>query len=99
MVARIAVTGMGLVSPLGLDVRSYWHGLLEGRSGVSFITAFPTERLRSDVAAQVTGAGFFKVDVAPYPTVMRIATSCMELAPFAKAHPLKQPGAPASLSH
>ncbi|HMJ50838.1 MAG TPA: beta-ketoacyl-[acyl-carrier-protein] synthase family protein [Polyangiaceae bacterium] len=54
MVARIAVTGMGLVSPLGLDVRSYWHGLLEGRSGVSFITAFPTERLRSDIAAQIT---------------------------------------------
>ena len=52
---RIAVTGMGLVSPLGLDVRSYWHGLLEGRSGVSFITEFPTDRLRSDVAAQVTG--------------------------------------------
>jgi maleylacetoacetate isomerase/maleylpyruvate isomerase len=51
------------------------------------------------VAAQVTGAGFFKVDVGPYPTVMRIATSCMELAPFAKAHPLKQPGAPAALSH
>src|SRR5436190_7627813 len=51
------------------------------------------------IAAQVTGAGFFKVDVAPYPTVMRIATRCMELAPFAKAHPLKQPGAPASLSH
>ena len=55
MVARIAVTGMGLVSPLGLDVRSYWHGLLEGRSGVSFITDFPTDRLRSDVAAQVPG--------------------------------------------
>src|SRR6476646_2517656 len=32
------------------------------------------------IAAQVTGAGFFKVDVAPYPTVMRIATRCMELA-------------------
>ena len=51
------------------------------------------------VAAQVTGAGFFKVDVASYPTVMRIATRCMELPAFAKAHPLKQPGAPASLSH
>jgi maleylacetoacetate isomerase len=51
------------------------------------------------VAAQVTGAGFFKVDVAPYPTVMRIATSCMEIPAFAKAHPLKQPGAPASVAH
>ena len=51
------------------------------------------------VAAQVTGAGFFKVNVEPYPTVMRIATSCMELPAFAKAHPLKQPGAPSALSH
>ena len=51
------------------------------------------------VAAQVTGAGFFKVDVAAYPTVMRIATSCMQLPAFATAHPLKQPGAPANLSH
>jgi len=51
------------------------------------------------IAAQVTGAGFFKVDVAPYPTVMHIATRCMELAPFAKAHPLKQPGAPAAVAH
>ena len=51
------------------------------------------------VAAQVTGAGFFKVDVSAYPTVMRIATSCMELPAFAKAHPLKQPGAPSSLAH
>src|SRR4029077_41838 len=51
------------------------------------------------IAAQVTGAAFFKVDVGPYPTVMRIATCCMELAPFAKAHPLKQPGAPAAVAH
>ncbi len=47
------------------------------------------------VCAQVTGAGFFKVDVSPFPTVMRIATSCMEMPAFAKAHPLRQPGAPA----
>lgn len=55
MVPRIAITGMGLVSPLGLDVATYWNGLLEGKSGVSFITAFPTEKLRSDVAAMVPG--------------------------------------------
>src|SRR5579859_7555555 len=53
MTARIAITGMGLVSPLGLDVPTYWKGLTEGRSGVSFITDFPTDKLRSDVAAMV----------------------------------------------
>jgi maleylacetoacetate isomerase len=51
------------------------------------------------VAAQAVGAGFFNVDVAPYPVVKRIADTAMALEPFAKAHPLKQPGAPATLSH
>jgi 3-oxoacyl-[acyl-carrier-protein] synthase II len=55
MPPRIAVTGMGLLSPLGLDVPSYWQGLLAGRSGVTFITEFPTTKLRSDVAASVSG--------------------------------------------
>src|SRR5262245_50784479 len=55
MTARIAVTGIGLVSPLGLDVPTYWRGLLEGRSGVTFIREFPTDKLRSDVAAMVPG--------------------------------------------
>jgi 3-oxoacyl-[acyl-carrier-protein] synthase II len=55
MTERIAITGLGIVSPLGLDVPSYWRGLREGRSGVSLITDFPTDRLRSDVAASVTG--------------------------------------------
>ena len=41
MPPRIAVTGIGLLSPLGLDVGSTWRGLLEGKSGVRFITDFP----------------------------------------------------------
>jgi len=51
------------------------------------------------VVAQATGAGFFNVDTMPYPTVKRIAETCMKIEAFAKAHPLKQPGAPASLGH
>jgi len=51
------------------------------------------------LASHVAGAGFFNVEVASFPTVKRIAATCMALEPFAKAHPLKQPGAPASLSH
>ena len=47
----------------------------------------------------MTGAGFFQVDTAPYPTVKRITETCMALDAFARAHPLKQPGAPASVGH
>lgn len=50
---RVAVTGMGVVSPLGNDVPTFWQNLLAGRSGVGFITDFPTDKLRSDVAASV----------------------------------------------
>jgi maleylacetoacetate isomerase len=49
------------------------------------------------LVSQVAGAGFFKVDLAPYPTVRRVAEACMKEDAFARAHPLKQPGAPASV--
>ena len=46
------------------------------------------------MAGQVIGAiGYFKCDVSGVPTVMRIYEECMKLEAFAKAHPLKQPGA------
>jgi maleylacetoacetate isomerase len=48
------------------------------------------------LASQVAGANFFKVDLKPYPTVARIAETCMKIDAFARAHPLRQPGAPAS---
>jgi maleylacetoacetate isomerase len=49
------------------------------------------------LATHVTGASFFKVDLAPYPTVRRITGACFAIDAFARAHPLKQPGAPASV--
>ena len=54
---RVAVTGMGVVSPVGNDVASFWESLLAGRSGVDFITEFPTDKLRSDIAASVKDFG------------------------------------------
>jgi 3-oxoacyl-[acyl-carrier-protein] synthase II len=52
---RIVVTGLGAVSPLGLDVTSTWQGLVEGRSGVSTITAFDTRDFPTKIAASVKG--------------------------------------------
>jgi len=48
------------------------------------------------LVSQVAGANFFKVDLAPFPTVARIAATCAKNDAFARAHPLKQPGAPAA---
>jgi maleylacetoacetate isomerase len=46
------------------------------------------------LVSQVTSASFFKYDLAPFPTVRRIADACMTNDAFARAHPLRQPGAP-----
>jgi maleylacetoacetate isomerase/maleylpyruvate isomerase len=47
------------------------------------------------LVSHAVGCNFFKYDLAPYPTVRRIVETCMQNEAFAKAHPLKQPGAPA----
>jgi 3-oxoacyl-[acyl-carrier-protein] synthase II len=52
---RVVVTGLGAVSPLGNDAEATWQGMLDGRSGVDFIREFPTDKLRSDIAASVKG--------------------------------------------
>jgi len=49
------------------------------------------------LVSQATGASFYKYDMAPFPTVRRIVDTCMQNDAFARAHPLKQPGAPASV--
>jgi maleylacetoacetate isomerase len=49
--------------------------------------------------AHAIGCGFFKLDLAPYPTVRRIVDACMAIDAFARAHPLKQPDAPQGGAH
>ena len=52
---RVAVTGLGVVSPLGLDTASTWSNLLDGRSGIAQISSFDTEGFETTVAAEVPG--------------------------------------------
>ena len=49
------------------------------------------------LAGNAVGAAYFKCDIAPFPTVKRIVDACWQNDAFARAHPLKQPGAPAAL--
>ncbi len=46
------------------------------------------------LASQAAGASFYQCDLAPFPTVRRIVDACMQNDAFARAHPLRQPGAP-----
>jgi beta-ketoacyl-acyl-carrier-protein synthase II len=52
---RVAITGLGLVTPLGNDVAATWDALLAGRSGVSAITSFDASGFPVRIAAEVKG--------------------------------------------
>jgi 3-oxoacyl-[acyl-carrier-protein] synthase II len=52
---RVVVTGLGAVTPLGLDVGSHWQGLLSGHSGVGPVTLFDATGFPSRIAAEVKG--------------------------------------------
>jgi 3-oxoacyl-[acyl-carrier-protein] synthase II len=52
---RVAVTGVGVVSPLGLDAPSSWQAALAGESGIDWISTFDTDGLPVRVAAEVKG--------------------------------------------
>jgi beta-ketoacyl-acyl-carrier-protein synthase II len=52
---RVAVTGIGLVTPLGNDATSTWRALLEGRSGVAPIGGFDASGFPVRIAAEVKG--------------------------------------------
>ncbi len=52
---RVVVTGMGVVSPLGCDVDTFWRRLVSGESGVGEITRFDHTEQRVHIAAEVDG--------------------------------------------
>ncbi|MBU6334730.1 MAG: beta-ketoacyl-ACP synthase II [Chloroflexi bacterium] len=55
MSRRVVITGMGAVSPLGLDIASLWQGIVEARSAVGPTTLCPVDDLGSRIAAEVPG--------------------------------------------
>ena len=50
---RVVVTGLGVVSPVGSDVPSFWQSLTEGKCGIGPITAFDTTEYKVKIAAEV----------------------------------------------
>ena len=49
---RVVITGLGLITPMGLDVDSVWSGVVEGRSGIGPITRFDATGFASRIAGE-----------------------------------------------
>lgn len=50
---RVVVTGLGALTPIGLDVDSYWKSLLAGKSGAGPITKFDAEKFKTRFACEL----------------------------------------------
>lgn len=55
MKRRVVITGLGIVSPVGNDVRTAWDNLTHGRSGIGRVTRFDATVLNSQIAGEVKG--------------------------------------------
>ena len=55
MTTRVAVTGVGAISPVGLDSNESWNSIKKGKLGISKITSFDSSNLAVHIAAEVKG--------------------------------------------
>ena len=55
MSERVVITGMGAITPVGLDLRATWESLLAGRSGAGPITRFDPSQTDTKIACEVKG--------------------------------------------
>jgi 3-oxoacyl-[acyl-carrier-protein] synthase II len=52
---RVVITGIGIISPLGLNVADTWQGLIEGRTGIDSVTLFDASNLKTKFGGEVKG--------------------------------------------
>ena len=67
---RVVITGLGLVTPLGIGVEATWENLCRGKSGIGPITRFDTSRYRTRIAGEVRG--FNATDFIPQKLAKRM---------------------------
>jgi 3-oxoacyl-[acyl-carrier-protein] synthase II len=67
---RVVVTGLGLVTPLGIGVKETWENLCQGKSGIGPITRFDARSFRTRIAGEVKG--FKAIDFLPQKLIKRL---------------------------
>lgn len=52
---RVVVTGLGAITPIGNNLKEYWHNLIQGKNGIGLITSFDASQHACRIAGQVEG--------------------------------------------
>jgi 3-oxoacyl-[acyl-carrier-protein] synthase II len=93
-VKRVAVTGVGLVTPLGCDARTSWQGYVAGRSGVSRVEGYDPTAEKVTVAAEVKPAEAERLALLLPPDVRERTERFTRFACAAAREALDQAGRP-----
>ncbi|MBO4374283.1 MAG: beta-ketoacyl-ACP synthase II [Lachnospiraceae bacterium] len=75
---RVAVTGMGVISPVGNDLETFWSSIKEGKNGIGKISRFDASRLKASLDAEVKD--FNPKDYYPSAQEIRRSDLCMQYA-------------------
>src|SRR5437868_449558 len=62
---RVVITGLGLVSSLGVTVKAFWENLIAGKSGISEISTIPVADLRCRMVGEVKNFDVVKLTSCP----------------------------------
>ena len=79
---RVVVTGMGAITPIGLNVEEFWNGVKEGRTGFGEVTHFDTTEFKVHLAAEVKG--FQGKDYMDFKAARRMELFCQYAVAAAK---------------
>jgi len=82
---RIAITGLGVVSPIGVGTKLFSRALREGRSGVRRITLFDPDGLDSQIAAEIDDAALDPIPLVRPPRLLKLMSRAATLAVVAAA--------------
>jgi 3-oxoacyl-[acyl-carrier-protein] synthase II len=88
---RVVVTGLGVVTPLGHDLDTFWNKLISGRCGIDRITAFDTTAFDTKIAGEVRN--FDPAPAFPSPKEIRRTDRYSQFGVYAAWSALKDSGA------
>ncbi|MFC2027021.1 beta-ketoacyl-ACP synthase II [Chloroflexota bacterium] len=86
---RVVVTGIGIVSPLGLDTATTWDNLIAGETGIDYITSFDAESLDTKFGGEIKG---FNATDHMHPKDTRHTDRFAQIAVAASLEAIKQSG-------
>ena len=86
---RVVITGLGVVSPIGIGKASFWANLLAGKSGVDYVSTFDAASYPCRVAAELHG---FDISKFMAPKAAKKLSRCSQLSVAAARLALEDAG-------